>query len=77
MNLSFVRNQRGLDFVKRGMRVELSYGYVKKQGCVKSGNCSGNLNILFDGEKKSVNCHPKWAMTYFDQSGNIIAKYPD
>lgn len=75
MTLDYVKNQRGLDFLEKGMKVELAYGTTKKTGIVKGGNSSGNLDVLFDGEKRAENCHPTWAMKYFDKEGNIIAEY--
>lgn len=75
MNLEFVKQNRGLHFIKKGMRVELSYGSVKKQGIIKCGNSSGNIDVLFDGEKRPENCHPTWGMKYFDKDGKIIAEY--
>ena len=74
MNLDYVKTQRGLDFVKKGMRVECTYN--GKKGIIKGGNRDGNLDILFDGEKRSDNCHPTWAMKYFDEDGNVLAEYP-
>ena len=75
--LETVRRQRGLPFLKRGMRVELCYSTKRKQGYIVSGNTSGNIQVMFDGDKKSSNCHPRWAMTYYDSSGNIIAQFKD
>ena len=59
------------------MRVEHSYGGKTKLGVIKSGNSSGNLNILFDGDKKPQNCHPTWAMKYFDDDGIVISDYEE
>ncbi len=73
MNLDYVKNNRGLDFVKKGMKVENTY--LKKVGIIKGGNSSGNLDILFDGEKRAENCHPTWAMKYFDDKGNLIKEF--
>ena len=75
INLDYVKKQRGLDFVKRGMRVEHCYNGKTLKGKITSGNSSGNLNILFEGEKHPQNCHPTWAMKYFDNDGNVIAEY--
>ena len=75
MNLDYVKHQRGLSFIEKGMRVELAYGATKKKGVVKGGNSSGNIDVLFDGCKRAENCHPTWAMKYFDKDGNIIAEY--
>ena len=73
INLDYVKKQRGLTFVKKGMKVETTY--LKRFGVIKSGNSSGNLNILFEGDKKPQNCHPTWAMKYYDENDNVIAEY--
>jgi hypothetical protein len=75
MTLKFVKQQSGIPFLKEGMRVELSYGLVKKQGIIKRGNSSGNIDVLFHGQKRPNNCHPTWGMTYFNKEGKVIAKY--
>ena len=75
MTLDLVKKQRGLPFLKKGMRVELTYGSIKKQGIIKGGNHCGNIDVLFEGQKKVDNCHPKWAIKYFDAQNNIIAEY--
>lgn len=75
MSLEYVKQSRGLDFIKIGMKVENTYS--KKVGVIKKGNSSGNLDILFEGEKKAQNCHPTWAMKYFDENNNVIAEYPE
>jgi hypothetical protein len=74
-NLDYVKEKRGLKFVEKGMRVEHSYGGKTQIGKIVSGNSSGNLNILFEGKKKYENCHPLWAMKYFDKNGGTIAEY--
>ena len=60
-----------LPFLKRGMRVEVN----GRMGVVTSGNGSGNIDVRFDGERLSVNCHPHWRTRYFDEEGNVIADY--
>ena len=75
INLDYVKEQRGLKFVKKGMKVEHSYGGKTQIGKIVSGNSSGNLNILFEGKKKPENCHPTWAMKYFDIEGTLLAEY--
>ena len=77
MNLEYVKKQRGLPFLRKGMRVELAYGSTKKQGTVKGGNSSVNIDVLFDGEKRKVNCHPNWGIKYFDKKGMVIAEYSE
>jgi hypothetical protein len=73
INLDYVKEQRGLKFVKKEMKVQSTYSM--KFGIIKSGNESGNLNVLFDGEKQVDNCHPTWCMRYFDADGNVLAEY--
>lgn len=75
INLDYVKEQRGLKFVKKGMKVIHTYGNKNLVGRIKSGNSSGNLNILFDGEKKPRNCHPTWALKYYDENDNLIVEY--
>jgi hypothetical protein len=75
MSLDYVKTYRQLAFIEKGMRVELAYGKTKKQGIITGGNSSGNINVLFDGKKKPENCHPTWAIKYFDKQGNVIAEF--
>lgn len=74
MALDYIKTVRGLDFVELGMKVQFTYN--GKFGVIKGENSSGNLNILFDGDKKVSDCHPTWAMKYFDKEGNLIAEFP-
>ena len=74
MNLDYVKKQRGLDFVKKGMKVQNTYN--GKYGVIKGGNSSGNIDVVFDGQNHAENCHPTWAMRYFDDEGNVIADFP-
>ena len=76
-SLQYIRERRGLPFVKRGMRVEIAYKDKVKRGVITGANCSGNLNIRMDGHKHSSNCHPRWAIKYFDKEGNVIAEFPE
>lgn len=73
MNLDYVKNQRGLEFIQRGMKVQSTYN--NKFGIVKGGNSSGNIDVLFDGEKVAQNCHPKWMIKYFAPDGSLIADF--
>lgn len=77
MKLSYVKEQRGMPFIKRGMRVELVASSTVKAGRITGGNESGNINVRFDGESRSQNCHPKWNTRYFDNSGGVIAEFID
>jgi hypothetical protein len=62
-----------MPFVKRGMKV---YHYNNKRfGVICGANSSGNLNIRFDGDNYSQNCHPHWEMAYYDKKGNIIESF--
>lgn len=77
MSIESVRKNRGLPFLKRGMRVQLNYSGKSKTGVVTGANESLNINIRFDGSKRSTNCHPRWAISYFDKDGNTIACFPE
>ncbi len=75
--LDYIRERRGLPFVKRGMKVEVNYAGKTKTGVITGANDSGNLNVRFNGNKHSDNCHPRWAIKYFDSEGNTLAEFPD
>jgi hypothetical protein len=75
MNLDYVKKTRGLDFVKKGMRVEQTE--MKQSGVIVGGNRSGNIDVKFDGNKHTDNCHPTYMMKYFDDNGNVIKEYKD
>lgn len=67
-----MKKQRGLDFLERGMAVEVD----GRKGTV-TGNCDSNLAVKFDGKKHSDNCHPHWRVKYFDSKGILIKEYGD
>ena len=75
-SLDYVRKHRGLPFVKLGMKVELNFSGKTKKGVITGAN-NGNLNIKMDGHKHSSNCHPCWAIKYFDDKGNVLAEFPE
>lgn len=75
MTLEYVKMQKGLPFLEIGMKVEFTYEKLKKTGTIKGGNSSGNIDVLFDGERRFENCHPTWNMKYFDKEGDVIAEY--
>lgn len=66
-------NNRGIPFARIGMRVSAAGRYGTITGC----NVSDNLNVLFDGETTATNVHPTWRITYYDDNGNIIARFCD
>ena len=76
-SLDYIKNQRGLGFIKEGMKVESSREDKILIGTIQGGNSSGNLDILFDGEIEPINCHPTYAMKYFDDNGKLIAEYEE
>lgn len=71
ISLKNVKEKRSMPFLKRGMRVEVD----EKMGVVTSGNDSLNINVRYDGNNFSQNCHPKWETRYFDNKGTVIADY--
>jgi hypothetical protein len=73
MKISDFRKNRGLHFVKRGMRV--IHTHNGKKGRIAGANSGANLNIIFDGQNYSENCHPYFMMQYFDDKGKMIAEF--
>ena len=67
--------QRGMDFARIGMQVEVS-GDI---GTIQGMNSSANLDVKFANEAKmgkhAHNCHPTWEIRYFDEHGGVIADY--
>lgn len=64
---------RGLPKLRKGQRCEVN----GKQGKVVGGNSSANLNVLFDGDKRPLNCHPNWRMKIYDDGGAVIHSSDD
>ena len=73
MKMEAFRKYRGMPFVKLGMRAEFTHSGQK--GRIAGANSSANLNIIFDAQKHSENCHPNWMMKYFDDKGQLIKEY--
>ena len=75
MGITNFRMRRNMPFVKRGMKV--FHTHNNKWGRIASVNNSDNLNIIFDGDNYSQNCHPYFKMQYFDDGGKMIKEYRD
>ncbi len=73
MTISEIRKQRSMPFLKVGMRV--FHTHNKKFGVVTGANNSQNINVKFDGDKFTQNCHPHWMMQYFDKDEKMIKEY--
>ncbi len=69
--LEQVRKKRHLPFLRRGLIVDVK----GTRGVVTRGKSSLNIQVRFNREKQSYNCHPTWETTYYDYNGNIIADY--
>jgi len=66
-----MKSNRGLDFVRIGLKVEVN-GNI---GTIKGMNSSANLDVDFGKERGVSNCHPTWETVYFDYSDNIIKDF--
>ncbi len=73
MSIKQVRKWRFMPFIKRGMRV--THTHSGRSGRISGSNGGLNLNITFDGDNHSTNCHPNWMMKYFDGKGNLIKEF--
>ena len=73
--LQGVREDRHMPWLKRGLRLELHKDSGVKKGRVTGGNSMANIQVRFDGETFSRNCHPHWQMVYFAASGAVVADY--
>lgn len=70
-NLDYVKNVRGLKFVEKGMQVRVG----DKFGVIIGGNDTGNIDVKFNGNTWSDNCHPTYDIIYFDKDGKVLADY--
>ncbi len=66
-DLNRVCEYRNLPALKIGAECEVD----GKKGIIVGGNCSGNLNVLFDGESHYNNCHPDYKMRIFNDMGGV------
>ena len=65
---------RNLDFAELGMEVDV----CGKRGVIVGGNCSLNLDVIFNyGTKQQYidNCHAYYETVYYDKEGHILADY--
>src|ERR1700730_4949566 len=67
--LESVRKGRGMLFLRRGMAVD------GKRGVVTGGNTAMTIQVRFQGQRHSCNCHPTWETTYYGRDGTIMAEY--
>ncbi|MFF3100192.1 hypothetical protein [Viridibacillus arvi] len=71
ISLQNVKEKRSKAFLKHGIRVEVN----GRMGIVTSGNDSLNINVRYESNNFSQNCHPQWETRYFDKDGVVIADY--
>lgn len=65
---------RGVPFARAGMRVKVENDY----GRIVSHNDSANWDVLFETGRwagETLNCHPNWMMTYYDDDGTVLAEF--
>ncbi len=67
------KNYRNIEFAEIGMRIEVD----GMMGTICGSNRSANLDVCFDGQYWTSNCHPWWMTKYFDKDGKVIAEYGD
>lgn len=66
-----ITKARGIKFAYQGMRIQVE----GKLGTIVGGNDSMNLDVVFDGQWFTSNCHPWWKTVYFDNNGDVLADY--
>lgn len=73
MHMEDFRKYRFMPFVKRGMRVKNTHN--GRSGRIAGANPSFNLNIIFDGDKHPLICHPYFKMQNLGKNGELIKIY--
>lgn len=65
---------RAVPFVRANMRVKVGDHF----GRIVGHNDSANFDVLFETGPHTgltLNCHPNWMMTYFDDEGAVLAEF--
>lgn len=65
-----LRKARQMPWLRRGIEVDIE----GRRGKVVGANSSYNLQVRFNGDRRSCNCHPWWQTTYYSD-GKVIADY--
>jgi len=64
-----VCKSRGIEFAYIGMEIK----HKDKKGVIVGHNHCSNLDIVFEGDTYSQNCHPRYEMSYYHN--NVMVKY--
>ena len=69
----FDRNKdyRNIPFAYQGMRISV----CGKMGTIVGSNSSCNLDVVYDGNWHTNNCHPWHETVYYDRDGSVVADY--
>ena len=70
-SIADIRTTRRMPWLKCGMIIEVE----GRRGVVTGGNSHCNLQVRFEGQRRSVNCHPWWQTKYYGSGGEVIADY--
>ncbi len=73
MTIQDIREKRGMPWLKVGMQVFSTHS--NRFGRVTGANASQNINVKFNGDNFTQNCHPHFKMTYFGKYGQKLAEY--
>ena len=71
--LDSVCEYRQLPPLKVGAECEVN----GRRGIIVGGNSSANLNVLFDGDNRYLNCHPYYKMRIFNGMGGVAYESED
>lgn len=66
-----VKSYRGIEFAYMGMKVRLN----DKVGFICGANSSCNLQVCFEGNYHTSNCHPYYKLVYINKRGMIIKDF--
>lgn len=66
-----MKKARNIEFAYQGMKIEVD----GKIGKIVGSNSSMNLDVVFDGQFHTSNCHPWWKTKYFSKDDEVITEY--
>lgn len=63
-----MKKYRNIDFIYQGMKINV----CGKDGIIVGYNSGMNLDVVFNNNIYTDNCHPHWETTYYDINNKII-----
>lgn len=71
-SLQYIREYYRMPWLRTGLTVDMD----GKRGPIVGFSLSyAYVQVQFPDHEGPANCHPTWAMTYYDEQDNVVADY--